>query len=259
MVSIKKRLSQNFLKDSESLEIFSSIGIGQEEEVLEIGPGRGALTKLLVKSAKKVHAVEIDKDLISVLNKNFGKEPSFLLYNKDILKVKLADFSSKKLRLVGNLPYSLSTDIMLWTFSQMEHVKDIHYMLQKEFAERLFSKPHSKKYGRISILSQYLVKIHPVKVVKPDSFFPMPSVDSLFIRLVPIEGRTIKSEVSKILQSVTRAAFSKRRKMIGTSLKNLLNENDFESLNLNTNLRPENLEVDEFIKISKYLIKKRNV
>jgi len=254
----KKNLGQNFLEDQSVLqEIIDSIKPQIENDFLEIGPGKGSLTELIMGKVNTLNVVELDRDLILGLKLMAQKVHNLSIHNENILDFKIDETLNpkKKLRVIGNLPYNISSSIMLWSFRNQNKFEDMHYMFQKEFGERLSSDTKSKSYGRLSVLTQYMTKVSSLFVVSPESFKPAPAVESIFIKLTPIPGRDLNSPVAKKLQEVTQIAFSKRRKMLSKSYKDILGKEDFEYLNIESSLRPEDLTVEEFLKISNLLIK----
>ena len=253
MIKAKKDLGQNFLTDAIIInQIIETINPDAEDTFLEIGPGRGAITEPLLKSIKYLHAVEIDRDLIKALENI--KNTNLLIHNNSILKFQLEQLGDRNLRVIGNLPYNISTQIMLWTFENLKMFKDIHFMFQKEFGERLVSKNDKKSFGRLSVLTQYLTKPEFCFQINPESFIPKPKVESVFIKLLPIEGRSFNDALTKKLQEVSRIAFMHKRKMIGKSLKSILAIEELVNLGIDLKSRPENLSVEDYVKISETLI-----
>ena len=254
MIKAKKELGQNFLIDEVALNrIIELINPRNEDHFLEIGPGRGALTKRLSDKAKRLYAEELDQDILLSLklinsNKLFIHNESILNFDVDRI------IEYEKIRLVGNLPYNISTEIMLWAFDSLKQLEDMHFMFQKEFGERLSAEPNNKSYGRISVLTQYLTELEKVLYLEPSSFRPKPSVESVFIRFKPKKDRHILSPISIKLQEITKATFMHRRKMIGKSLKNILTTQQIEQLDIDLSLRPENLSVNDYVRIAEQLI-----
>ena len=258
MVRAKKSLGQNFLTDELILNrILETVNPRKQDQFFEIGCGRGALTKRLIPKIKSIDCVEIYKYLISRLRKLESSSTDLTIHQDSVLKINLDKLSrnKSKFRVIGNLPYNLSSKIMLWTFSNAEHICDIHYMFQKEFGERLVSPPGNKTYGRLSVLTQYMFDSEDLFEILPESFTPKPSVDSIFIKFQPKPQKDINSLEAIRLQELTRLMFSKRRKKISTSCKKILQPNEFIDLGINPDDRPESLNLNDFLKITKYLSK----
>ena len=254
MIKAKKDLGQNFLIDEVALnKIIEIINPKKKEHFLEIGPGQGALTKFLAKNTRRLDAVELDKDLLLGLRLINAEE--LFIHNENILDFDIRKvLENEKLRIVGNLPYNISTDIMLWTFRNLNYFKDIHFMFQKEFGVRLSAEPNNKSYGRISVLAQYLTELETVLYLEPESFKPKPKVRSVFTKLIPKKDRKIDSPIGIKLQAVTKEVFQHRRKMVGKSLKKILTIKQLEKMDIDLSLRPENITVEEYIKIAQALI-----
>lgn len=254
MTKAKKELGQNFLIDEVALnKLIEHISPRNVDHFLEIGPGRGALTKHLSDKVKRLDAVELDKDLLlslKLINSN-----KLFIHNESILNFDIDSIIEYgKIRLVGNLPYNISTEIMLWAFDKLKQLEDIHFMFQKEFGERLSAEPNNKSYGRISVLTQYLTELEDLLYLEPNSFRPQPTVESVFIRFKPKKDRHFLSPTSIKLQEITKATFMHRRKMIGKSLKNILTAQQIEQLDIDLSLRPENLSVNDYVRIAEELI-----
>ena len=254
MIKAKKDLGQNFLIDEVALnKIIEIINPNKKEHFLEIGPGQGALTKFLAKNTRRLDAVELDKDLLLGLRLINAEE--LFIHNENILDFDIRKvLENGKLRIVGNLPYNISTDVMLWTFQNLNYFKDIHFMFQKEFGERLSAEPNNKSYGRISVLAQYLTELETVLYLEPESFKPKPKVRSVFTKLIPKKDRKIDSPIGIKLQAVTKEVFQHRRKMVGKSLKKILTPKQLKKMDIDLSLRPENITVEEYIKIAQALI-----
>ena len=261
MIRAKKSLGQNFLTDELIINrLLETIGPKKEDNFFEIGSGRGELTKKLTSIVRKIDGVEIDNDLINNLKRLESDFTNLTIHKTSVLNVRLEEISKEKLkfRVLGNLPYNLSSKIMLWTFNNCEHILDVHYMFQKEFGERLVSVPGNKSYGRLSVITQYLFECEALFEIPPESFTPQPSVDSIFIKLLPKAQNKINSDEATQLQEFTKLVFSKRRKKLSTSCKNIMNPNKFIDLGINPDSRPEALEISDFLKIVNYLLKTSN-
>jgi len=253
----KKRFGQNFLNNELIIEkIVDAINPEPNENLVEIGPGLGALTEPVVERAGQLSVVELDRDLIHRLKHHPFLSPKLTIHEADALKF---DFSSliqkdKPLRIFGNLPYNISTPLIFHLLSFKENVKDMHFMLQKEVVERMASGENSKSFGRLSIMTQYQCQVIPVMEIGPEHFTPAPKVDSAIVRLVP--HKQIKNPVKDLnmLNTVCLTAFNQRRKTIRNSFKKLISHEIITDLNIDPTLRPENLSVEQFIKLANYLV-----
>ena len=249
----KKSLGQNFLIDKSIIEkICNSGNITKNNNVLEIGPGTGNLTEfILQKKPKKFYVIEKDERLIKNLKEKFDKKLIFI--NEDILKYNLKSLSNKDLVIFGNLPYNISSQILAnfinYSYSEFSY-KKLVLMFQKEVADRILAEDNSKNYGRLSIFSSWKLKIKKIMDIDPSSFFPKPKVMSSLLIFEP-KINFIKFKNSKNLEHITNVFFNQRRKMIKKPL-NILFKNSkkvINDLNLDTNLRPQNLKKDTFYKI----------
>jgi 16S rRNA (adenine1518-N6/adenine1519-N6)-dimethyltransferase len=253
----KKRFGQNFLhNDSVISDIVDAINPEPEENLVEIGPGLGALTEPVIERAKKLSVVELDRDLAERLRHHPFLAPHLTIYETDALKFDFAQLATdeKPLRIFGNLPYNISTPLIFHLLTFKDKVQDMHFMLQKEVVERMAAGPHCKAYGRLSIMTQYQCEVIPVMEIGPEAFKPAPKVDSAIVRLVP--HRKIINPVKDIsaLNTVCLAAFNQRRKTIRNGFKNLISVAQLESLNIDANLRPENLTIDEYIMLANFIV-----
>ena len=246
----KKSLGQNFLIDPLVIDrTIQHLNPLPSDNFLEIGPGRGAITEPLLNLVRKIDAVEIDEELVSGLKK-FESHKNFTLHNTSILKFSPKEVPEEKIRVVGNLPYNLSTSILLWSFGYLNLFLDMHFMFQKEFGERLIAKNNTKNFGRTSVITQYLTKPQYCFSIESDSFSPRPKVDSVFIKFKPIIGRNLDDPIADKLQIITKIAFMHRRKMIGKALQKLVSEDKLVELNIDLKSRAENLSVDDYVKIA---------
>lgn len=248
----RKRFGQNFLSDNFYIEkIIAAIAPKNTDHIVEIGPGLGAITEHLVTKAKALDVVELDRDLIPRLEKRFSDITNFTIHQNDALKFDFTQLpnSDEKIRVVGNLPYNISTPLIFHLLEQKHVIEDMYFMLQKEVVERLCAAPATKQYGRLSVMAQYFCEASMLFVVPPGAFSPAPKVDSAIVRLKP--HATIKNPVKdpKVLGKIVTAAFNQRRKTIRNSLKDWLTIDDFEQLGLSPTERAERLSLDNFIQI----------
>jgi len=257
----KKRFGQNFLhNDAVISDIIDAINPEPGENLVEIGPGLGALTEPVVERAKKLSVVELDRDLAKRLRHHPFLAPHLTIYETDALNFDFAQLAfdengiEQPLRIFGNLPYNISTPLIFHLLTFKDKVKDMHFMLQKEVVERMASGPDCKAYGRLSIMTQYQCQVMPVMEIGPEAFKPAPKVDSAIVRLIP--HKVIKNPVKKIsaLNTVCLAAFNQRRKTIRNGFKKLISVEQLASLDIDANLRPENLTIDDYIKLANFIV-----
>ena len=249
----KKSLGQNFLIDTGIIEkICNSGNITENNNVLEVGPGTGNLTEfILQKKPKKFHVIEKDERLIKNLKERFDKK--LIIINEDILEYDLKLLSDKDLIIFGNLPYNISSQILVnfinYSYSEFSY-KKLVLMFQKEVADRILAEDNSKNYGRLSIFSSWKLNIKKIMDINPSSFFPKPKVMSSLLIFEP-KINFIKFKNSKNLEHITNVFFNQRRKMIKKPLNILFKDSKkvIDELDLDINLRPQNLKKDTFYKI----------
>ncbi len=250
----RKRFGQNFLHDDYIIEsIVAAIQPKADQALVEIGPGLAALTVPVSKYVDHLTVVEIDRDLASRLidnpllnNKLTVIEQDALTFDFNELKQQLG----KPLRVFGNLPYNISTPLMFHLFEYANIITDMHFMLQKEVVTRLVAAPNSKDYGRLSVMAQYFCQIIPVLEVPPTSFKPAPKVDSAVVKLIPYKEKPYQVNDVKILSRVTTEAFNQRRKTIRNSLSNMFTVEQLVELNIDPNLRAENITVQQYCQLA---------
>jgi 16S rRNA (adenine1518-N6/adenine1519-N6)-dimethyltransferase len=248
----RKRFGQHFLHDQNIIQkLVNAIHPQAGQSLIEIGPGQGALTFPLLKRCNELTAIELDRDLISLLQQRSQAFGSLHLINMDVLKIELASLPLKPpFRLIGNLPYNISTPLMFHLLESSSLIQDMHFMLQKEVAERIIATPNNKHYGRLSIMMQYYCRCELLFEVPPRCFSPPPRVDSAIIRLIPHAQPTVKVTNKTQFDSIVQEAFNQRRKTIGNSLKNFISRDAIQSLGIDPKSRAENLTLHEFALIS---------
>lgn len=252
----RKRFGQNFLHDPGVIEkIVRSINPKPDDAIVEIGPGLGAITEEILAVNPRLQVVELDRDLIPVLRTKFFNYPEFRIHEADALSF---DFSQlvvdgRPLRIVGNLPYNISTPLIFHLLAQSGVVQDMHFMLQKEVVQRLAATPGDNNYGRLGIMAQYFCKVQPLFEVGPGAFRPAPKVDSAIVRLVPHKELPHPAKNLKTLQAVVRTAFNARRKTLRKALAALVTVEQLQSVGINDGLRPENLSLADYVKIADLL------
>jgi len=253
LIYAKKSLGQNFLTDRNVLEKIVNITSIKDKTILEVGPGTGNLTSFILKNnPKKLFVVEKDNDLANNLNVNFGEQLTII--NDDILNIDENLLSENKVTVFGNLPYNISTEILSkWIINLEENFWFDHLVLmfQKEVAERIISNFNSSTYGRLSILVNWKLNVKKICDIKPDSFSPRPKVDSSLLYFTP-KKKFYKFKDPKNLEKVTRIFFSQRRKMLKKPFNQLFNGNTeiLNKLNIDLNLRPQNLDFDKYYQLA---------
>jgi 16S rRNA (adenine1518-N6/adenine1519-N6)-dimethyltransferase len=252
----KKRFGQNFLHNEAIISnIVDAINPEPNENLIEIGPGLGALTEPVIERAGKLSVVELDRDLAHRLRHHPFLSKDITIYEKDALTFDFAQLANKNnpLRIFGNLPYNISTPLIFHLLSFKDVVKDMHFMLQKEVVERMASGSNCKAFGRLSIMTQYQCQVIPVMEIGPEAFKPAPKVDSAIVRLIP--HKEIKNPVKNIndLNRVCLAAFNQRRKTIRNSFKKIISAEQLASLEIDATLRAENLTLDQYVTLANFI------
>ena len=253
----RKRFGQNFLVDQGIINhIVRSVHPREDDNLVEIGPGQGAITGLLLDSCPKLNVIELDRDLVPVLLAQFAKYRDFKIHQTDALQFdfsKLCQSADKPLRVVGNLPYNISTPLIFHLLSFQEKIGDMHFMLQKEVVQRLSAEPGGKHYGRLSIMAQYYCQVEYLFDVPPESFHPAPKVDSAIVRLTPHATLPLVANDVKKLETLVKTAFSQRRKTLRNSLKSLLQELEQSEINIDLSQRAENISLASYVELSNKL------
>lgn len=255
----RKRFGQNFLHDQAIiLQIIHTIGVQANDHVVEIGPGKGALTRHLLAACKRLDAIELDRDLIPLLKISLATYSQKLqLINEDVLTVDICQLQQQhgqQVRIVGNLPYNISTPVLFHFLNYRQCIDDMHFMLQKEVVDRLAASPNTKNYGRLSIMMQYYYHIEKCFEVSPTAFQPAPKVDSAIVVLKPYKDLNkqhgIVLEDTEALQFICKQAFQQKRKTLRNNLKKVINETDIAGLDINPSDRAESLSLEDFIKLA---------
>jgi len=251
MKIFKKYLGQNFLIDKNiKNKILNSINIKNTDVIIEIGAGEGSISSDISLLSKKSYFIELDKNFIKKLGNSIDKDKS-TIHNDDILKFNIKDIikKHKTIRIIGNLPYKISTKIIIMLTEFQKNIKDLHFLVQKEIAEKITSK--NNKLNKISIKIQYFFEIEKLYDVKPNSFYPIPKITSSFIRLTPTQQKNENIDF-KLFNNILTKAFNNQRKKIEKSIKEIKNENIIK----NAELRPQKLSIKEFLDIYKHIKKK---
>ena len=247
----KKRLGQNFLHDKNVInKIINSFELNKADLFLEIGPGEGALTTPLIEKIKNITLIEKDKDLVPYLENQYNSNQVKVI-NQDILKCDLSNIIKSNMRIIGNLPYNISTEIIFKLLPYSKNIKDIHFMLQKEVVDRIVANPGTKIYGRLSIMTQVYFMVKKLFDISPNVFIPKPKVESGYIRLIPRNYAFKDILHEKKFKDLVTMVFTARRKMIKTSLRGIIHDDLLNKLSINPSARPETLTVQNYLDISK--------
>jgi 16S rRNA (adenine1518-N6/adenine1519-N6)-dimethyltransferase len=253
----KKRFGQNFLhNDAVISDIIDAINPEPGENLIEIGPGLGALTEPVVERAGKLSVVELDRDLAHRLRHHPFIATSLTIFETDALKFDFSQLVSDEanaLRIFGNLPYNISTPLIFHLLTFKDQVKDMHFMLQKEVVLRLAAGAGTNNYGRLSIMAQYFCRIDNLFEVPPEAFDPRPKVDSAIVRMAPYIELPHTAHDFKHFEQLVKSGFAQRRKTLRNNLKGIADDEQLQSLGIDPSIRPEPLTVGEFVAISNLL------
>jgi 16S rRNA (adenine1518-N6/adenine1519-N6)-dimethyltransferase len=249
----RKRFGQHFLTSSEVIgDIVAAIAPCPGDTIVEIGPGRAAITEPLLQYDIALHAIEFDRDLVAELRTRYAGNERITIHEADALKF---DFSSlgDGLRIVGNLPYNISTPLLFHLIACRDNIRDLHFMLQKEVVDRMAADPGGKDYGRLTIMLGSALEVVPLFDVPPGAFSPPPAVTSSVVRMRPLPADHWDIEDIGQLSRIVAAAFSKRRKTLRNALKGLVDENTMRSADVDPSARPEQVSVEAWIRLARHL------
>ncbi len=252
----RKRFGQNFLHDANILRnMVRAIAPKPDDALVEIGPGKGALTLPLLREAGRLQVIELDRDLIEPLRAKATNIGDLTIHNADALRFDFAALANEigPLRVVGNLPYNISTPLIFHLLAHRDHIIDMHFLLQKEVVERMAAAPGGKDYGRLSVMVQYHCRVERLFGVPPSAFRPRPKVDSAFVRLLPHERPPAVANDLGTLENLVRQAFTQRRKTLRKSLKGVVDEAAFAAAGIDPGSRPEQLTVTDFVRLANQL------
>lgn len=251
----RKRFGQNFLHDQQVIDrIVRSISPQASDLLVEIGPGQAALTRPLLDSGAELHLIELDRDLVSYLQKQFSDSDNIHIHACDALRADLPEITSNRpFRLIGNLPYNISTPLIFHVLQWHEQVIDMHFMLQKEVVDRMAAAPGSRTYGRLSVMTQFRCQVTPMFDVLPESFSPTPKVCSSIVRLEPLRHAPADAGSFENLSRVVSAAFSMRRKTLRNSLRELLSADEILACGIEPGQRAEQLSLSQFAALARSL------
>ena len=249
----RKRFGQHFLADPGVIHaIVNEVSPSAEDVVVEIGPGRGAITEPLARLAGRFHAIELDRDLAAALREQYASAANVTIHEADALKF---DFRAlgDQLRIVGNLPYNISTPLLFHLLDARDHIRDMHFMLQKEVVDRMAAEPGSKAYGRLSIMLGYRFAIDALFDVDRNAFEPPPDVTSAIVRLTPLPAGCFDDVDEQQMSAIVAAAFSQRRKTIRNSLQKVAASEQLEAAGIDPGLRAEAVPIEHYVALTKLL------
>ncbi len=252
----RKRFGQNFLKDLSVVQkIVGAINLSNTDHVVEIGPGMGVMTQAILPEVGYLDAVELDRDLVAKLKTTSLPLGNFSIHSADALSFDFCSLcrDNQPIRLVGNLPYNITTPLLFHLFEQVKCIADMHFMLQKEVVDRMEAKPGSKSYGKLSVVVQYHCQVDKLFDVSPEAFSPQPKVDSSVVRLIPHKSPIVSINNYEDFEEIVTASFAQRRKTLHNNLKSLLSDEQLLSVNIDPSRRAETLSLEEFAALSKLL------
>ncbi len=248
----RKRFGQNYLYDPSAIaRILNAVHACHGERIVEIGPGQGAITGGLLRTAGRLDAVELDRDLIVPLQEKFSTGGELRIFNADALGFDFCALSKgEDLRIVGNLPYNISTPLLFHLITQADCIRDMHFLLQKEVVARMAAGPGSKTYGRLSVMIQAYCRVHSLFDIGPGAFKPPPKVDSTFVRLEPHRESVYMIADEERFARLVSQAFSQRRKTLRNTLKTMLSEEAIRASGVDPSIRAEQLDIATFARLA---------
>jgi 16S rRNA (adenine1518-N6/adenine1519-N6)-dimethyltransferase len=249
----RKRFGQNFLHDQHVIQkILAAIQPQPGQDLIEIGPGQGAITLPLLKACGRLQAIELDRDLLQPLQTAAANVGELILHNRDALRTDFCALrrGEQRLRVVGNLPYNISTPLLFHLLTQADCIEDMHFMLQKEVVERMAAPAGGEAYGRLSVMLQYRCAVQPLFGIGPGAFRPPPKVESAFVRLVPHRTPPVGIQDEALFARIVQQAFGQRRKTLRNTLKGLLDDQDFAALGIDPQVRAEQLDLATFARLA---------
>ena len=248
----RKRFGQNFLHDAGVIDrIVGAINPTPEDNLLEIGPGMGALSEPLLEACPSMQMIELDRDLIPGLRAQFFRYPELTIHEGDALRFDYHAIAGKgPIRAVGNLPYNIATPLIFRLLEFGDVIRDMHFMLQKEVVERMAAAPGESQWGRLAIMTQYRCRVQPLFTVGSGAFSPAPKVESAIVRLVPHATIDNPAHDPELLARVVRTAFNARRKTLRKALAPLFGDDDWPRLGVDPTLRPQNLTLADYVMLA---------
>ncbi|WP_274570740.1 16S rRNA (adenine(1518)-N(6)/adenine(1519)-N(6))-dimethyltransferase RsmA [Neisseria leonii] len=251
----RKRFGQNFLQDTRIIaDIVQAVRPQADDIVIEIGPGLAAITAPLAAKLERLHVCEIDRDIVKRL-KTLPFADKLVIHEGDVLQFDFRSVAGRK-KIVGNLPYNISTPLLFKLADVADEVVDMHFMLQKEVVERMTAVPKSNDYGRLGVMLQYFFEMESLIDVPPESFDPAPKVDSAVVRMIPVKHRIGEAQDFDHFAKLVKAAFQQRRKTIRNNLKDIAGDEDLEAVGISPQDRAEHIAPEKYVELSNYLVNK---
>lgn len=245
----RRRFGQNFLRDEQVIQhIVNAAHITAKDTVVEIGPGQGALTRYLLDQCKNLIVIELDRDLASSLRQKY-EGSSLQLIEADALKVDLSELAQQPYRLIGNLPYNISTPLLFHFFAHSTAWHDAHVMLQKEVAQRIAAAPGDSDYSRLSVMTRFYASTEIVFEVPPEAFYPAPKVTSSVVRLIPRQSVLTTPQAQQQFSELVKACFAQRRKTLANNLKGIIPREAISEAGIDPGCRAQTLDVDSFVRL----------
>ena len=254
----RKRFCQHFLTDPGVIDaIVRAIGPQPDDVIVEIGPGHGAITSALAAATRHLHCVELDRDLARALREKYDGETNVSIHEADALEFDYCSLGDG-LRVVGNLPYNISTPLLFRLLDCRDCIQDMHFMLQKEVVDRMAASPGSKAYGRLGIMLGCHHDVESLFDVPPACFDPPPAVISAVVRLQPLPADTFQIDDEDLLRRMVATAFSQRRKTLRNALRSVATETELQELGIDPRARPETLPIADYVALANYLARHDN-
>lgn len=251
----RKRFGQNFLQDTRIIaDIVNAVRPQPDDTVIEIGPGLAAITEPLAKKLNRLHVCEIDRDIVKRL-KTLPFADKLVIHEGDVLQFDFNSVPGKK-KIVGNLPYNISTPLLFRLAEVADDVTDMHFMLQKEVVERMVAAPKTNDYGRLGVMLQYFFDMEMLIEVPPESFDPAPKVDSAVVRMIPVKNRIGRAHDFGHFSALVKQAFHQRRKTIRNNLKDWADDDDLAAVGISPQDRAEHIAPEQYVALSNYLVGK---
>ena len=251
----RKRFGQNFLQDTRIItDIVNAVRPQPDDIVIEIGPGLAAITEPLTRHLRQLHVCEIDRDIILFLKAQPFAD-KLVIHEGDVLQFDFGSIAGRK-KIVGNLPYNISTPLLFKLSTYAGEIEDMHFMLQKEVVERMVAAPKSNDYGRLGVMLQYFFDMELLIDVPPESFDPAPKVDSAVVRMIPVKHRIGKADDFEHFAKLVKLAFHQRRKTIRNNLKELAGDGDLQAVGISPQDRAEHIAPEKYVELSNYLVRK---